>query len=115
MHPNICTYCKSLLENLIDCNSDQLILMNCCDSMRRLYDVLKSKSSIKYLYMMDLPHKNNCCSRILLKESFIKFINNYEKFSGKSLILKSLNYLLKIISLVTVAIKIILIIIELPF
>lgn len=57
MHPNICTYCKSLLENLIDCNSDQLILMNCCDSMRRLYDVLKSKSSIKYLYMMDLPHK----------------------------------------------------------
>ncbi|MCC5439649.1 acyl-CoA dehydratase activase [Clostridium botulinum] len=83
MHPNMCTYCKSLLENLIDCNSDQLILMNCCDSMRRLYDVLKSQSSIKYLYMMDLPHKNNCCSRALLKESFMKFINNYEKFSGK--------------------------------
>ncbi|WP_430537078.1 2-hydroxyacyl-CoA dehydratase, partial [Salmonella enterica] len=57
--------------------------MNCCDSMRKLYEVLKSKSSIKYLYMMDLPHKNNCCSRVLLKESFMKFINNYEKFSGK--------------------------------
>ncbi|EJP6472415.1 acyl-CoA dehydratase activase [Clostridium sp. L74] len=83
MHPNMCTYCKSLFENLINCNSDQLILMNCCDSMRRLYDVLKSQSNIKYLYMIDLPHKNNCCSRILLKESFIKFIDNYEKFSSK--------------------------------
>ncbi len=57
MHPNMCTYCKSLLENLINCYSDQLILMNCCDSMRRLYDVLKSQSNIKYLYMIDLPHK----------------------------------------------------------
>lgn len=84
MHPNMCTYCKSLLENLIDYNSDQLLLMNCCDSMRRLYDVLKSQSKMKYVYMMDLPHKNNCCSRILLKESFMKFIDSYEKFSGKN-------------------------------
>ncbi|NFV11596.1 3-hydroxyacyl-ACP dehydratase [Clostridium sporogenes] len=83
MHPNMCTYCKSLFENLINCNSDQLILMNCCDSMRRLYDVLKAQSNIKYLYMIDLPHKNNCCSRILLKESFMKFIDDYEKFSNK--------------------------------
>ncbi|EJO5347367.1 2-hydroxyacyl-CoA dehydratase [Clostridium botulinum] len=83
MHPNMCTYCKSLLENLIDCNSEQLILMNCCDSMKRLYDVLKSQSNIKYLYMLDLPNKNTCCSRILLKKSFIDFINDYEKFSGK--------------------------------
>ncbi|OOO63285.1 acyl-CoA dehydratase activase [Clostridium tepidum] len=83
MHPNMCTYCKALLENLMNCNSNQLILMNCCDSMRRLYDVLKYQSNIKYLYMIDLPHKNNCCSRILLKESFIKFIDNYEKFSNK--------------------------------
>lgn len=83
MHPNMCTYCKSLLESFIDSNADQLLLMNCCDSMKRLYDVLKSQSKLKHVHMIDLPHKNNCCSRMLLKESFISFISDYEKFSGK--------------------------------
>ncbi|WP_251861673.1 acyl-CoA dehydratase activase [Clostridium sp. Marseille-Q2269] len=83
MHPNMCSYCKSLLESLIDCNNDQLVLMNCCESIKRLYDVLKWNSNMKYVHMIDLPHKNNCCSRILLQKSFMKFISSYESFTGK--------------------------------
>ena len=40
MHPNICSFAKGVLEEVSKGEYDGIILTTCCDSIRRLYDVL---------------------------------------------------------------------------
>ncbi|HHY03938.1 MAG TPA: 2-hydroxyacyl-CoA dehydratase, partial [Thermoanaerobacterales bacterium] len=47
VHPNMCSFMKAVLEEVSENNIGELVLTNCCDSMRRLYDVLKGK--LKFL------------------------------------------------------------------
>lgn len=82
MHPNMCAYSKAALEEILGSDVDELILINCCDSIKRLYDVLKSSGKIKFLYLMDLPRKNNVQSVEIFKEEICKFICTYEEYSG---------------------------------
>ena len=60
VHPNMCSFMKAVLEEVSENNIGELVLTNCCDSMRRLYDVLKGK--LKFLYIIDLPVKVNKAS-----------------------------------------------------
>ena len=46
LHSNMCTYSKAVLEESILKKIDKIVLVNCCDSIRRLYDVMKKRSSI---------------------------------------------------------------------
>lgn len=81
MHPNMCAYSKAVLESCLDDNIDKLVLVNCCDSIKRLYDVLKHEKKFNFIYLMDLPHKNNKSSIIMLKNELTKLIASYEQFS----------------------------------
>ena len=91
IHSNMCSYSKALLDVFIDKKIDKVLLINCCDSIRRLKDTLEKIPSIKFVYMMDLPRKNSCCSKVMFKKELIKFINEYEKFSGKKFDLNKFN------------------------
>jgi predicted CoA-substrate-specific enzyme activase len=82
MHPNMCTYSKAALEEILSSGIDELILVNCCDSIKRLYDVLKAERKIKFLYLMDLPRKNGTQSIEIFKDEIIKFINAYTTYTG---------------------------------
>ncbi|KXG78388.1 hypothetical protein AN618_04540 [Fervidicola ferrireducens] len=55
LHSNICSFAKGVLENIIDKNIEEVVLTSCCDSIKRLYDVLKQR--VKFIYMLDLPRK----------------------------------------------------------
>lgn len=46
MHPNICSFAKGVLEEMMKEDYEGIILTTCCDSIRRLYDVLKGKSVV---------------------------------------------------------------------
>ncbi|QGU96161.1 3-hydroxyacyl-ACP dehydratase [Clostridium bovifaecis] len=83
MHPNMCFYSKSTLEYLLNSEINELILVNCCDSIRRLHDVLKNQNKFKFIHLIDLPHKNTCCSINLFKHELLKFIAHFEEYSGK--------------------------------
>ncbi|WP_446899728.1 acyl-CoA dehydratase activase [Clostridium sp. LBM24168] len=83
MHPNICTYAKAVLEECIDSNIYNVVLVNCCDSIKRLYDVMKDNSKFKFVYMIDVPRKRNRASDLLMKKQIEKFINFMEQFTGK--------------------------------
>ncbi|WMJ80560.1 acyl-CoA dehydratase activase [Clostridium sp. MB40-C1] len=83
MHPNMCFYCKSVLEFCLKKQIKELILVNCCDSIKRLYDVLKFQGEFNFLHIIDIPQKNSCCSIELFKNEILKFINHYEHYSGK--------------------------------
>ncbi|MDQ0148220.1 acyl-CoA dehydratase activase [Eubacterium multiforme] len=91
LHPNMCSYSKVLLDIVVKKKIDKIFLVNCCDSIRRLKDTLEKIPSIKFVYMMDLPRKNNCCAKEILKNEILKFIDEYEKFSLKKFDLDKFN------------------------
>lgn len=93
VHPNMCSFMKAVLEEVSENNIDELILTNCCDSMKRLYDVLKGK--MKFLYMIDLPVKVNKASNKIFYEEARNLIKAYEKYSGKKFNIKKFTKLLK--------------------
>ncbi|MCH3963726.1 MAG: acyl-CoA dehydratase activase [Clostridium sp.] len=83
MHPNICTYAKAVLEECISSNIDSIVLVNCCDSIKRLYDVMKDNCRFKFVYLIDVPRKRSRASDMLMKKQLEKFINSLEQFTGK--------------------------------
>ncbi len=85
LHPNLCAYAKAVLEEIMTENTlEGIILVNCCDSIRRLYDVVKFHWSDKFVYMIDVPRKNDSSAVRLFVNEIKKLIRSYGEFSGKS-------------------------------
>lgn len=62
-HPNLCGFGKSLLESVLSGEVKELVLVNCCDTIRSVYDVLKDSGKLDFLYMVDILHSDGACSR----------------------------------------------------
>ena len=84
IHPNLCSFVKGTLEEFSRKDYEGIILTSCCDSVKRLYDVLKKEFPDKFIYMLDLPRIINDSSCKLYENRIIKLIEDYEKFSGKT-------------------------------
>ena len=82
-HANLCGFGKSVIQAVLEGKADQLILVNCCDSMRRVYDIVKSTGKCKFLYLLDLPHEDNECEKVKFAASLCRLKDAYENFSGK--------------------------------
>lgn len=84
-HQNMCGYGKAILENIIQKDIKNLILVNCCDVCRRIYDVLKTSNNMDFIFLIDVPHKNDTASikylDIELKRlsSELSKISNFDK------------------------------------
>ena len=83
MHPNVCSFVKSVLEEVIGSDYEGVILTTCCDSVRRLCDVLRDQCPDKFIYMIDVPRKVNDFSSRMFTENLREMIRAYEDFSGK--------------------------------
>ena len=46
VHPNLCSYAKAVIETVLEENIKELILTDCCDAVRRSYDVLKESNQL---------------------------------------------------------------------
>lgn len=68
MHPNMCAYVKSVLEVMAHEDYEGLVLTTCCDSVRRLYDVLKERWPDRFFYLLDVPRKVNDFSTGLYRQ-----------------------------------------------
>lgn len=82
-HSNVCCHAKSVIQQGL--GMDELLLTDCCDSIRRVYDVLQADGKIKFMHLMELPHEDGQCSRERLRESLISLIESYGKYTGKDL------------------------------
>lgn len=82
MHPNICSYIKGVLEVISTNKYDGVILTNCCDSTKRLYDILKRKYEDKFIYILDLPRKTNKSASDIYELSINDMIKQLEQFSN---------------------------------
>lgn len=84
MHPNICSFAKGVLEEVMKKDYEGVILTTCCDSIRRLYDVLKEEFPEKFIYMLDTPRITKDAGITLYEQRIRTMIREYEKFSGKT-------------------------------
>ena len=88
MHANICSYTKAVLEDVMEHDYEGVILTTCCDSIRRLYDTLKSQFPDKFFFLLDIPRKFNDFAVALYERQLKQMLTEYEAFSGKTLDLK---------------------------
>jgi len=73
IHSNVCSYSRSIIEARLRDGSDPIIFTSCCDSMERTADVLKNLG--QKVYLLNLPHHNNCCAKLLYKKELLKLID----------------------------------------
>lgn len=84
MHPNICSFAKGVLEEVMSSDYEGVILTTCCDSIRRLYDVLREEFPDKFIYMLDTPRITKDAGITLYEQRIRAMIREYEEFSGKT-------------------------------
>ena len=80
-HANLCGFGKSVIQAVLEGKADQLVLVNCCDSMRRVYDIVASTGKCKFLYMLDLPYEDNECEKIKFAGAIRRLKEAYEAYS----------------------------------
>lgn len=83
MHPNICSFAKGLLEDALEQHYDGIILTTCCDSIRRVYDVLREKLPDTFVYILDIPRITKDAGIGLYEKRIRRMIQAYEAYSGK--------------------------------
>ena len=83
MHPNICSFAKGVLEDVMAGDYEGVILTTCCDSIRRLYDVLKQELPDRFIYILDTPRITKDVGITLYEARIRKMIAAYEAFSGE--------------------------------
>lgn len=81
-HPNLCGYGKAVIEEVYANNIKELILVDCCDVIRRVYDILVESGRMDFLYLLELPHKNGQAEIDLFRKSLKKFAEAYKNYSG---------------------------------
>lgn len=55
-HPNLCGFAKAVIEEVNEKEIRELIFTDCCDAMRRTFDVLQEQKP-DFFYFLPLPHK----------------------------------------------------------
>lgn len=62
-HPNLCGFGKAVLEQVMSGRVKELVLVNCCDTIRSVYDILAESGKLDFLYMLDMLHSEGTCSQ----------------------------------------------------
>lgn len=83
-HPNICGFGKSLLEACMEGQVRELVLVNCCDTIRSAYDVLLESGKVDFLFMLDMLHGTDTCSRQRTKDELLRLAEAYGTYKGKA-------------------------------
>lgn len=81
-HQNLCGYGKSVVETVLSQNIKELILVNCCDTMRRCYDVIKDLGICDFLYFLDLPHETGDCAVKYFTREIDRLVDEYSKYKN---------------------------------
>jgi len=81
-HPNMCGYGKAIVEEVYAQKIKELILVDCCDVIRRVYDILDESGHMDFLYLLELPHKSGHAEVALFRKSLAKLAVEYKKYSG---------------------------------
>ena len=100
LHPNLCSYAKGVWETLVhefeenpDCEG--IVLTTCCDSIKRLYDRIRTDFPTKFSAVLDIPRLGNDFASELYAGRIMACLKAYADFSGKEFREEELNALLQ--------------------
>lgn len=81
-HPNLCGFGKALLEACMEGQVKELVLVNCCDTIRSAYDVLLESGKLDFIFMLDMLHSTDACSRERTKNELLRLAEAYGAYKG---------------------------------
>lgn len=81
-HPNLCGFGKSILQAVLSGGIKELVLVNCCDTIRSAYDILKEHGKLDFLYMLDLLHNQDGCSVDHAAGQLLALAEAYSAYKG---------------------------------
>ena len=81
-HPNLCGFGKALLEACMEGEIRELVLVNCCDSIRSAYDVLLEHGNLDFLFLLDMLHTDGACARERVKGELLRLAEAYGAYKG---------------------------------
>lgn len=82
-HPNMCGYGKAVIEEVFAKNIKEMILVDCCDVIRRVYDILNESGRMDFIYLLELPHKSGDAETELFKKHLTRLSEEYGAYSGR--------------------------------
>ena len=88
-HPNLCGFGKAIIEACMEGNVRELVLVNCCDTIRSAYDVLLAHGKLDFLYLMDMLHCGDSCAREKTKTELLRLAEAYAAYKGTQFQLQS--------------------------
>ena len=81
-HPNLCGFGKALLEACMEGQVKELVLVNCCDTIRSAYDVLLESGKLDFIFMLDMLHNPDACSRERTRNELLRLAKAYGAYKG---------------------------------
>lgn len=82
-HPNLCGFGKAVLEDVAGRGIKSLLLVDCCDVCRRIYDLLLRQGDMDFLFLLSLPHKDGPAERALLVRELVRLGQALERRTGR--------------------------------
>lgn len=80
IHSSVCAHARHFLKEAR--GNGEILLTNCCDSMRRVFDALKAENKASYIGILDLPHSDESCAAALFARELWRIKKEYEEASG---------------------------------
>lgn len=81
-HVNLCGFGKTVIQDALEGQLGELVLVNCCDVMRRSYEVVSASGACSFLHLMDLPHSCGPCQAEALARQLRQLKDAYQEASG---------------------------------
>ena len=83
LHPQTCSFAKAALGSILARDPEGVLFTSCCDSTRRLYDVVKRLYPDRFVYMMQLPVRMDEDGVQLYRQAVCDLIKAYGEYSGR--------------------------------
>ena len=81
-HPNLCGFGKSVIQAALAGQVKELVLVNCCDTIRSAYDILKEFGNLDFLYLLDTLHSQEGCSVQHARDQLLALAEAYGAYKG---------------------------------
>ena len=81
-HPNLCGFGKAVIQAVRAGQVKELVLVNCCDTIRSVYDILREYGDLDFLYLLDLLHGTDGCSVDHARDQLLDLAAAYADYKG---------------------------------
>ncbi len=80
---NLCGYGKALLTQVLEPQVRCLVLTNCCDVTRRVYEIARARGEFDFIWMLDLPHRAGAREAERLRGELSRMAQAFAQATGR--------------------------------